>query len=105
MCAVGSDQVVVSGGLEKNQAQNTVYRLRIPPFPMYASWETLPALNVARRDHASCSLGKSVFVFCGTAGDCTMSLNSVERLCVQNNQQMKHWQLIRMPVATLEPRY
>lgn len=62
-------------------------------------------MNVARRDHASCALGNAVYVFCGTSGDCSMNLNSVERLVVQGTQHMKHWQLIRMPTATLSPRY
>ena len=104
LCAVGSDQIVVSGGFENNIVYNKVFRLRLTPLPQTASWEELPALNVARRDHASCALGSSVFVFCGTAGDCRMSLNSIERLSLQREQRMTYWQLIRAPVATLEPR-
>ena len=109
LAQVNNKQVIVSGGLTNGLAHNAVYRLSLPRYEESAlesaSWENLPSLNVARRDHASCSMGSSVFVFCGTAGDCSMSLNSIERLCVQQESRMKHWQLIRMPLDILEPRY
>ena len=30
-------------------------------------WQVMPRLNIARSQHASCTLGSQVFVFCGTA--------------------------------------
>ena len=66
--------------------------------------EEMPKLNVARRDHASCAVGLAIFVFCGTAGDCHQSLNTIERLNLVENQTMR-WQLIRTPHTTLSPRF
>lgn len=60
-------------------------------------------MNVARKDHSSCALGRSVFVFCGTTDGCNESLNSIEMLNSLKNPT--HWKLIPAPIATLAPRY
>ena len=64
----------------------------------------MPVLNVARRDHASCAIGRAIFVFCGTAGGYSQSLNTIERLSLSSKKSL-HWQLIRTPVTTLSPRF
>ncbi len=67
-------------------------------------------MNVSRRDHASCAIGRQVYVFCGTAGDSRITLNSIEvldlhtKMTIENKKQW-HWRLIRAPASTLQPRY
>lgn len=60
-------------------------------------------MNVARKDHSSCALGRSVYVFCGTTHGHFESLNSIEMLNSLRNPT--HWKLIPAPRATLAPRY
>ena len=72
--------------------------------------EKMPNLNVARRDHASCALGSSIFVFCGkSSASCRQSLNTIERLNLTSSNSSRrsqsYWQLIRQNQANLAPRY
>ena len=52
----------------KQVVTKTVCRLKLTEERQ--SWEELPALNVPRRDHASCAIDKDFYVFCGTVGGC-----------------------------------
>ena len=100
LCNVMDEQIICSGGQVKDTVTNSVSRISIEA----GNWEELPPLNIARKDHASCAIDRAVFVFCGTAGDRRMSLNSIEKLnCSAKNPT--RWQLIRVPAWMLSPRY
>lgn len=102
MCAATlADQVFVSGG----ELSSTVHCLTIDKKLQKVTREQMPNLNVARRDHASCAVGNSIFVFCGTIGERAQSLNTIERLNLSRGSQRMYWQLIRTPAGVLAPRY
>jgi hypothetical protein len=96
MCGIVSrggeqdDEVVVTGGSQGNQAFNCAYRLKLCTLPETKAWEKLPPLNVSRKDHASCSIGRQVYVFCGTAGDGRIMLNSIEVLDLHSKIQLEN---------------
>ena len=62
------EQIICSGGQVNDTVVNSVHRISLGTDGA-GSWEELPPLNVARKDHASCAIDRAVFVFCGTAGD------------------------------------
>ena len=73
LCASMNEQVFISGGQANNtkHAVGTVHRIKFSEGDKAPMVEELPKLNVARQDHASCTVGRAIFVFCGTTtGDC-----------------------------------
>ena len=90
--------MVISGGRHSTNSTilSTVHRIRFEGGDandagsdqngkLALAIEKMPNLNVARRDHASCAVGNSIFVFCGKSSDsCRQSLNTIERLNLTN---------------------
>jgi len=63
-------------------------------------------MNYARSGHASCTLGLSVFVFCGIH-EYSLSTNTVERLqpFSLDPSKSKRWELIHVSDTEMSPRY
>ena len=67
------------------------------------SWNELPAMERARKGHASCSMKNWVYVFCGS-DEFNDSLNSIERLQVFNGRAALNWEIIVIEDEDLAPR-
>lgn len=98
MCNYDDKSVFISGGIGLTERGSThVYRFNVAN----ESVDQMPHMRDARQNHASCSLGDSIFVFCGFGN--TTHLNSIERLQVSPNVATR-WDYIHCNPMILEPR-
>ena len=67
-------------------------------------WRVAPSLNIARYMHASCAIGKTVYVFCGKVPGLLIT-NSIERSRVTGRSQMEPWELLQVNGSSLAPRH
>ena len=86
MCNWSGTNVFVSGGFNTD----TVERYDLAK----DEWTRMPSMNVGRYTHASCALGRFVYVFHGTRADGSGYLGSIERL---DATALKKWDLIEDP--------
>ena len=82
--------VFLTGGEGERDLGNTVERYDLRK----EEWQIMPSLNIARSQHASCTLGSYVFVFCGTAAQISYenkhkNINSIERF--DNDRPDQPW--------------
>ena len=77
-----NERIIISGGQENNESTSQIVVNTVQQFSLLPSkenstdqghealtWNDMPVLNVARKEHSSCTVERTVYVFCGVAGD------------------------------------
>ena len=61
-------------------------------------WQRLPSLLNPRSHHASCAIGSSLYVFCGSRGKSGNTTDSIEKLINANSNKISaiRWQEIQV---------
>lgn len=92
----------VMGGFQKGATlQRNVSRYNLGK----DQWELgTPALQVARRVAAACTIGDNIFIFAGYDSDNFQHLLSVEKLNVPEIVRGAAWELIQLPESVFAPR-
>ena len=61
-------------------------------------------MNVARRNHSSCELGDSIYVFCGIIDKCRI-INTIEKIQVSLEfKSERSWKLIQPDLSLFPAR-
>jgi len=94
---VGDEFLVAAGGAETNSVSNSCELYEIST----NQWKPLPQLNIARRCHTGCVVGKNtIYLFGGMKAEWAV-INEIEWLDLQGDQQ---WKVIR-PDNSFSPRH